>query len=66
MTYRSDDPSPAEAPRDVRLRELGKLPKARLVAIYRPNCLGSAHPLSSWSRDELISSILSIEFPPAP
>jgi hypothetical protein len=52
--------------RDNRVKELSRMSKARLIAIYQPHCLWSAHPLATWGKDELISSILSLEYPPAP
>lgn len=52
--------------REERTSELLALRKADLIRLYRPNCLYTANPLTSWSKDELVSSILSIEFPPPP
>ena len=51
--------------REDRRRELARLTKAQLVKLYRPRCLYSAHPLETWRKDELISSLLSLEFPEA-
>jgi len=51
--------------REDRRRELARLTKAQLIKLYRPRCLYSAHPLESWRKDELISSLLSLEFPEA-
>jgi hypothetical protein len=50
--------------REARRRELDKLPKARLAALYRSRgYLGSAHPLSAWAKAEIVASLLSLEFP---
>jgi hypothetical protein len=52
--------------REARRRELDKLPKVRLAALYRTRgYLGSAHPLSAWTKAEIISSLLDGEFPVA-
>jgi hypothetical protein len=60
--------------RQLRRAELAKLSKRRLAVKYRAGVRtpdgrtvrygGGAHPLESWRKDELIDSILSIEFPP--
>jgi hypothetical protein len=53
-----------EQAREARRRELDKLPKARLAALYRSRgYLGSAHPLSAWAKAEIVASLLSLEFP---
>jgi hypothetical protein len=58
--------------RDDRARELTRMPKRELVrlcttGIRRPNgqttTVEGAHPVSSWSKDDLISTILGIEHP---
>jgi len=51
------------ATREERRRELARQSKAELIRQYQPYCLWSAHPLSKWTKDEVISSLLSIEFP---
>lgn len=65
--------APAPSPRDARLRELDRLPKARLAAMYRRGVRrpdgawqqwgGGVTPPERWRKDEVISSILEIEFP---
>ncbi|HET9893753.1 MAG TPA: hypothetical protein VFQ44_02355 [Streptosporangiaceae bacterium] len=61
--------------REQRLAQLRKLPKAQLAAMYQAGIrtpsggfasyAGSAHPLESWGKDELVSVILGIEYPEA-
>jgi hypothetical protein len=55
-----------------RRAELSRTPKHKLIlmcrtGIRRPDggrsCIEGAHPLEQWSKDDLISSILSVEFP---
>ena len=58
---------------DARVRELQRMSKAALAAMYRRGVTGpdgqvirygwSEYPLGKWAKDDLISSILSIEFP---
>lgn len=51
--------------RDARVRELSRMCKASLAAIIRRNHpnLWTAHPLTSWSKDELIREVLRDEYP---
>ncbi|MGI8446963.1 MAG: hypothetical protein ACR2MP_07245 [Streptosporangiaceae bacterium] len=59
--------------RQLRRAELDKMTKRQLVTKYRAGIRGpdgstvrygsSAHPPESWRKDELVSRILSIEFP---
>jgi hypothetical protein len=50
--------------RETRRGELMKLTKPQLAERYRRNgYLGSAHPLSAWTKPEIVSSLLSLEFP---
>lgn len=59
--------------RDKRVRELDRMTKAALIRMYRRGILapgggrvaygGGAHPLESWRKDELVSTIIGIEFP---
>lgn len=58
--------------RGERARQLDRLPKSRLIAMYRAGVLtpdggirrygGSAHPIERWSKQEVINSILSAEY----
>jgi hypothetical protein len=53
-----------EQARETRRRELDKLTKTRLIAMYRARgYLGSAHPLSAWTKAEIVSSLLGLEYP---
>lgn len=58
--------------RDERVSELSRTPKWKLVkmcqaGVRRPDgglsYIEGAHPLEQWSKDDLISSILSVEHP---
>jgi hypothetical protein len=49
--------------RDSRIKALSVMNKAELLRLYMPYYVGSAHPVTSWRKDELVSSILSIEYP---
>ena len=50
--------------REQRRRELDKLPKTRLITMYRQRgYLASAHPLTAWTKAEIIASLLDLEFP---
>lgn len=53
----------ARVSRDDRARALARLPKSQLVALYRPYVLATAHPLTTWTKDDLVSSILAAEYP---
>jgi len=50
--------TPAE--RETWLRTLRRMTKRELIMAYRPYCLASAHPLSTWSKDELIAALLEV------
>ncbi len=59
--------------RDARAVELDRMTKRDLAAmcaagIRRPDggrtIVEGAHPVASWTKDEIVSTILSIEFPP--
>lgn len=60
--------------RENRRRELDKLTKARLIRMCRTGITrpgggvsyieGGMYPLDQWRKDEVIGSILAIEFPP--
>lgn len=51
-------------PRDRRAVELSRMSKRDLVARYRAlGGIGGIHPPEKWSADDLIASILSMEFP---
>jgi hypothetical protein len=61
--------------KDSRRAELDKLTKARLIAMYRGGVRtpegrlarygASAHPIGTWSKSDVIASIMTAEFPPA-
>jgi hypothetical protein len=65
--------APDRPSREDRRRELAALPKARLCSMYRtgvyaPNgrvgrYAGGMYPPEQWRKDEVISSILEIEYP---
>ena len=49
---------------DDRVRELSKMPKARLAALIRvahPR-MWTASPLETWNKDELVNNVLDDEF----
>lgn len=60
--------------KDSRLAELDKPTKARLIAMYRGGVRtpegrlarsgASAHPIGTWSKSDVIASIMTAEFPP--
>lgn len=52
-------------PRDARRRELAKRTKTQLVGMASRYVIGSAHPLSKWTKDEVIAAIVTGEFPEA-
>jgi hypothetical protein len=64
---------PMTDPREARRRELAKLTKSRLCALYRTGVrtpdgrigyyVGGLHPPEQWRKDEVINTILGIEFP---
>jgi hypothetical protein len=71
MRYEYDDdgvpvgPSPAAAVRETRRRELVKRTKGQLVVMVNQTLIGSMHPPSRWSKDELITHVPDGEFPAA-
>lgn len=60
--------------RYARRAELSRKTKAALAAMCRAGIAtpdggrviieGGMHPVSSWSKDDIIASVLSVEFPP--
>jgi len=49
--------------RESRRRFLARLSKKALIEYYKNiGYLASAHPLSEWSKEEIIGSILDLEF----
>ena len=51
---------------DDRVRELSRMPKRKLADLFRVRCtqfLWSAVAPERWTKDELISEVLRIEFP---
>lgn len=63
-----------ETRREARRQALAKMTKARLVGMCRAGVIkpgggrvvieGGMHPLTAWSKSDLIASIMSVEFPP--
>jgi hypothetical protein len=63
-----------EARRSARRAALARMPKARLITMCRTGVTapgggrvvieGGMYPLTAWSKDDLIASIMSAEFPP--
>jgi hypothetical protein len=61
---------------DARGAALARMTKARLIAYYRAGIRApdgsvvqygwSAHPLEKWTKEEIIGSVLSVEFPGGP
>lgn len=59
--------------RDARVTELTRMTKTRIIDYYRtgvkkPNggrvrAISAAYPLEKWTKDELISAIIGIEYP---
>lgn len=61
--------------RDQRARELSRMPKRDLAAmcaagVQRPDggrtIVEGAHPVASWTKDEIIATVLGIEYPALP
>jgi hypothetical protein len=52
--------------RDTRAVQLDHMTKVQLIELCRNNGISGLYPLTEWSKDDLISSILSAEFPAAP
>jgi hypothetical protein len=67
-------PETQVTPKDARRGQLAKMTKARLIALCRSGVTrpdggrsiidGGMYPLEQWSKDDLISSIMTAEFPP--
>lgn len=63
-----------EARRNARRAALARTTKGRLIDLCRAGVTkpgggrviieGGMHPLTDWSKDDLVSSIMSAEFPP--
>jgi hypothetical protein len=60
-------------PKDARRGQLARMTKARLIALCRSgvtrpdggrSIIEGAYPLESWTKDDLVSSIMAAEFPP--
>jgi hypothetical protein len=51
------------AARETRRRELARRTKTQLVAMVNRTLIGSMHPPSKWTREELITHVLDGEFP---
>jgi hypothetical protein len=74
VTDHTEDERRREAAREDRRRELAKMTKTRLCRMYRNGIttprgtitqwIGGMHPPEQWRKDEVISSILRIEYPP--
>jgi hypothetical protein len=74
MTNVNSTSADPEARRGARRAELARMTKARLISMCRTGIAkpdggravieGGMYPLTAWSKDDLVSSIMSAEFPP--